>query len=918
MKNIFFILLFLSTTSLFAQNFEIYGTLQDENKTPIESATVYAESTIDSTMITYTISDKDGKFNLSGNSKQQKANFYVSYTGMNTYKKVIQLKKITNLNTIILQENNELLNEVVVVADRAPITIKKDTLQFNAASFKTGTDANVEDLLKKLPGLVVDKNGKITVNGKPVNKILVNGKEFFGNDLTIATKNLPKEIIDKIQVVDTKTKEQAFTGEEGDKENKTINITIKKDKNKGFFGRLTAGYGTDDRYATSGMLNRFNNEERITILGGSNNVNTSGFNNDEVKDIGGGNNSWRKVNGVWQASSPLFGNFNDGITQTSTAGVHYTNEWNKKTDVNTDYIFTETDTKTGSVNTTQTFLPTVNYTTKKDNSATRISKNHNFNLEFEIKPDTLTRISIKPKVSKSLGDNYANNSSSRKDNFNNLINTATANTNGNYNNTNYGLNASASRKFKQKGESLSLWLDANFDDNDTKDTFTSSVNYFDGGITPNENINQRNTVANKTNDISLSLRYTRVLKGNFFYTLRMRGNFENSKNDRKTFDFDNTTQNYTNLNNTLTTNFKTNTTKYNPSVGLKYSKDKLNIRAAIGYDLINIDDQNLLTNTRTTNDFNNLGYTLSAWNRFGQGKSFWIMYRKNNSAPRISQLQAITDVSNPLNTVIGNPNLEASSTDRIHLSFRNNNMKTKSGFSIYASASLTDNQTVSKSITDLVTLKRTTTYTNVNGQKWYYTDANYHKKYKFDKHNFSWNTGLNISGNRNVGFSNGVQYTSNSFSYGPNLSMTYNYNDLIEITPRYTYGFDKTKYSTDIARATDYTNSSLSINLETYWPKWVEFANDFTINNNPDVAAGFTQTSYMWNASLGFKVLKDKGILKIKAFDLLDQNTSVNQSTNQDYISNTESLVLKRYFMLSFTYKVKKFKGDAKKPVMIH
>ena len=918
MKNILFTILFLSTATIFAQNFEIYGTLQDENKTPIESATVYVESIQDSTMITYTISDKDGKFNLSGNTKQQKANFYVSFTGMKTYKKLITLVKNSNLNTIILQENNELLNEILVVADRAPITIKKDTLQFNASSFKTGADANVEDLLKKLPGLVVDKSGKITVNGKPVNKILVNGKEFFGNDLTIATKNLPKEIIDKIQVVDTKTKEQAFTGEEGDKENKTINITIKKDKNKGFFGRLTAGYGTDDRYSASGMLNRFNNNERITILGGSNNVNTSGFNSDEVKDIGGGGNNWVRRNGVWQSSSPLFGNFNGGITQTSTAGVHYTNEWNKKTDINTDYIFTESDTETGSINTTQTFLPTVNYTTKKNNSATRIAKNHNFNLEFEIKPDTLTRISIKPKVSKSLGDNFSNNNSSREDNLNSLINESATSTNGNYENTNYGLNASVSRKFKQKGESLSFWMDTDFDKNDTKDVFKSSINYFDGGTTPNESTNQQNTVTNKTNDISLSLRYTRVLKGNFFYTLRMSGNFENSKNNKKTLDFDNSTQKYTNLNSALTTNFKTKTTKYSPSAGLKYSKDKMNIRASVGYDLINIDDQNLLANTSTTNDFNNLRYSLSVWNRFGQGKSFWLSYRKSHNAPRISQLQAITDVSNPLNIVIGNPNLKAATTDRMHLSFRNNNMKTKSGFSIYGSVSFTDNQAVSKSITDLVTLKRTTTYTNVDGQKWYYTNANYHKKYKFDKHNFSWNTGVNISGNRNVGFSNGAQYTSNSFSYGPNISMTYNYNDLIEITPRYNYGFDKTKYSTNLGRATDYTNSSLSINLETYWPKWVEFANDFTINNNPDVAAGFTQTSYMWNASLGFKILKEKGILKIKAFDLLDQNTSVNQSTNQDYISNTESLVLKRYFMLSFTYKVKKFKGDAKKGVMIH
>ena len=195
MKNLLFLCILLNTLSSFSQNFEITGTLKDKDNNLIESATVYLESIKDSTMITYTISDKKGNFNLSGNTKAKKANFFVSYTGMMPLKKELTLaEKISKLGDLVLEENAQLLGEVVGIAERAPITIKKDTLEFNASSFKTGADANVETLLKKLPGVVVDKDGCIKVNGMTENKILVNGKEFFGSDLTVATKNLQKEI----------------------------------------------------------------------------------------------------------------------------------------------------------------------------------------------------------------------------------------------------------------------------------------------------------------------------------------------------------------------------------------------------------------------------------------------------------------------------------------------------------------------------------------------------------------------------------------------------------------------------------------------------------------------------------------------------------------------------------------------------
>ena len=222
----------------FSQDFTITGKLIDnEQNTPLEAATVVLETLKDSTMITYTITDRKGAFELKGKNNITRANLFVTFVGYQPYEQEIDLSGNRNvdLGDLPLEFQIESLGDVVVKGRSAPVIVKKDTLEFNAASFKTNPDATLEDLLKELPGAEVDADGKIRINGKPVSSILVNGKPFFSDDPTIATRNLTKELINKIQVVDTKTESQEFTGEAGDSENKTINITIDEDKNKGLF-----------------------------------------------------------------------------------------------------------------------------------------------------------------------------------------------------------------------------------------------------------------------------------------------------------------------------------------------------------------------------------------------------------------------------------------------------------------------------------------------------------------------------------------------------------------------------------------------------------------------------------------------------------------------------------------------------------
>ena len=391
-----FALLFACFTFSQEKTFEITGTLiTEDSNLPIESATVYLERLKDSSVVSYTISDKNGFFKIEGRTFDERLNFYASYIGYGIYKKEIDITKGSiDLKTISMQLDNQL--KEVLIKSTAPITIKKDTLEFNVKSFKTKKDATVEDLLKQLPGVEVDEEGKITVNGKEVNKILVNGKPFFGDDPTITTKNLTKDIIEKIQVVDTKTKSEAFTGEAGDKENKTINLTIKEENNKGVFGRVAAGAGTDQRYEYAGMVNLFNNDRRISVLAGGNNINSPGFSFGELsKMFGNASSIYINSNGSFRFDGRSFGG-GQGITTSRSTGLNYADVIGETVDIAADYFNSSSNSENQTISERETILADSRFFTNSRSTSNNDTDSHSANLEFEIETDSTFQLSIEP------------------------------------------------------------------------------------------------------------------------------------------------------------------------------------------------------------------------------------------------------------------------------------------------------------------------------------------------------------------------------------------------------------------------------------------------------------------------------------------------------------------------------------------
>ncbi|CAL67935.1 outer membrane beta-barrel protein [Christiangramia forsetii] len=905
MRNVFSLLLLFISAASFSQEFAVTGTITDENKNPLESATIYVEQIADSSLVTYTISEKDGNFLLKGNTEAEKLNLIVSYNGYAPHQQVVEIQKNILIESIQLQPMKNALDEVTLTASRAPITIKKDTLEFNAGSFDTRQDANLEELMKKLPGVEVDSDGNITVNGKPVSRILVNGKEFFGNDPKIATKNLPKEIIDKIQVTDTKTKSEEFTGKAGDPDNKTINIELKEDKNKGYFSRLTAGGGTDDRYELSGIGNYFKDDMRVSILASSNNINSSGFSFDEVFDMMGGNA--RRIsfnsNGSFSINGNGFGS-SGGITKSETAGFNFVNEWDNDMELSADYFYGRNDTETRTRVERENILPDSRYFTNSLSSSNLINDSHRANLRYEVEFDTLTKLSIAPRFNANIGTSFRDRNEETLDENMNLQNTSVIDEMEELNSADFSNNIDFIKRFGGRGSYLQIDVDHSHSKQENENIYFSQSIF--ANAPENDRVqDQLIDQDEKTNSFGAGISKRSVLGDELFLDLNYDFSTSKSRNTRNVFDA--VDGNYVNFNELLSNDFEVRSFKHTPNAGVNYEGEVWRIDTEIGILSTTLKTDNFIDNVSFDNTYNNIFVDADIRYSIERSKSISLGYSTNADIPSVRQLQPVEDRTNPLNIVVGNPELEPTFNQRINFNFRNFDFATRSGFFGYMYANFTDNQVVAtSSVEDFV---RTTTYTNVDGVINGNLGGSYSKTFKKDARELRLRLRMNTGYNRNVGFINAVKYKSDQFNLSPGFQMTYAIDELLEINPGYTLNYNDISYDINSGRDQSYTNHALSLETTTYFPENVVFGNDISFNHYGNVAPGFDNTSLLWNMSLGYQFLKDNATLKVKVYDLLDQNVDTRRLVGDDYIQDVNNLVLQRYAMLSFTYKLSSFGG---------
>lgn len=915
MKYLFLLLFILSFALTQAQNsFKISGTVKDSlNNFALISSTVYLERLKDSTMVSYSITDQNGFFEIEDTTQDSLLSLNVTYTGMRPYQKAINIKKSPiDFGTIYLNAQANQLDEVTVKTDRAPIVFKKDTIEFNASSFKTRDGANLEELLKKLPGLKVDAEGNITVNGKPVQRILVNGKSFFGDDPKIATKNLPKSIIEKLQVVDTKTQEQEFTGEDGDAENKTINITIDEDKNKGIFSRLTLSGGTDERYAMNGFGNYFKDDTRISVIAGSNNINSPGFSFDEVFGMMGSVRSISRSSNGFSFDGLNFGG-NSGITGSDNVGVSYADEWSDKQEIESNYFFGANKTRNETSTRRENILPDRTFFSNSDNSSISRSESHRGSLNYSFKPDTLTRISLRPNINVSSGDNQSTSFSESLNSDGQQINQLNTQNSSEFDNNTFSNNLSVSRRLKTKGAYASLNFRNTNIKSENNSFFNSTREIF--GDNPNTNIQNQNIQNNSHRDeYSIRGSYRNLLFENLFYSVEYEYVNESEKSERNVLDFDDNTRDYTSFNEDLSNAFTVSANKHIPKAGVRFDDDTLTISLNGGLNRTELKTDNLIQDVNFNNNFNIFAYNGYIAYEFKNKARLSSWFRNTTQIPSVRQLQPVAIQTNPLNITVGNPELEASVVHNFNLSYRNYNYKTNSGYGFYSNYTYNEDQVVPVTTTD-DDLVRTTTYTNLSGGQSaymsFYINKNLKKsKNQNDRENFTIGGDFSFYYNKNLGFTNAQSFRSESYIFSPSIDFNYEIEDLINVQPDFGISHNITKYNLQQNRDEEFTNLDFGLELTTYWPKNMVFGNDINYTKLGNISTDFDSDFWLWNMSLGYTFSDEKAILKFTVYDLLDQNIDTRRTTGDDFIQDTNQLILERYFMLSFTYKFSKFGGE--------
>lgn len=902
MKQFLLVLSLLLTTFFYGQTkeFKITGTIKSaEDKGLLESATVHIERLKDSSIVSYTITDAKGNFEIVGKTSDTKIKLVVSFIGFTAYKKVIDVKS-QNIGSIFLKNATTL--DAIVIKSSAPITIKKDTVEFNVKSFKTKADANVEDLLKKLPGVEVDAEGAITVNGKPVNKILVNGKPFFGNDPTITTRNLTKEIIEKIQITDTRTNAKAFSGEDSDGENKTINLTIKKENNKGYFGKVAAGIGTDDRYEYAGLTTRFKQSERIGLLAGGNNINSPGFSFGNQRLQFGGNN--RSFGG------------GQGIITSNNYGLNYINAFGKIFEVSGDYFYKNSESDNKSSSNRETFLSNgESFFRNSESNSINKSDSHDASIDFEIEIDSTFRIDIESDFNRNLNTNTFNSMSESLNNDRTLTNQSNINSVADSDSKQFDNEINFSKKFGSKGAFLRTEITANFRQSETDDFVKSETTIF--GSNPDQIIrDQYFDGSSDRNQFGSKITYRFPLLANkLFLDIAYDYGNTKTKTKRSTFDFNQNTNDYTDFSTLLSTDFEYTDKTKRPSAELEFRNDKWSASAEIAYRNRTLENVDFLRpQTNLIRDFNNLEYGFGVRYRQSRSTRYRFNYDFRNNTPNLNQLQPFRDESNPLNIVTGNPTLSPSKEHRIRFGASNFNWQKRTGFWSFASLSFTNDRVVANTVIDPNTLIRETTYANVDGFFNMRAGGSYSTTKKWEDFG-SLRTEFRLFGdyNKNVNFNNGVQYSSKTATISPRIGFDFNWDNVLQIRPEYTISYSKNTYDIDRFEDRNFVSHDVTIQTATFLPKKLEWRNDINFNYNPNIADGFQKSAWFWNTTLRYSILKDQGAIGIRVYDILNQNTNARRIATEDYVQDSSSTVLNQYAMLTFTWKFNSLGNAGKK-----
>lgn len=892
----------------------ISGVLYDSSgKQALGLATVTVFRAADTSVVTYRLSNPEGKFKVPGIPFQLPCRIIVSYTGFAVYRKEFTLtaeKPDLNLDTVFLQKSSLSLDEVLIIAERPPMSIRRDTIEFNAEAFKTLPTAIVEDLLRKLPGVEVAADGSIKVNGRKVNRIQVDGKDFFGNDPKMATRNLPANVIDKIQV--TEDKEEREQNPDGNSAlmGQVINLKLKRSVKKGWFGKAVAGAGTDSRYEGGLAINSFRDTLQLSIVGFSNNVNRSSFTFSDIQQLGGFDRSGANsisINdrGGFAINGISFGGTGEGIQRSNGAGLNLSFEPSKKMSANLQYFIGQSRTDIEQVRNTQQFFND----TVLNNRTNRISDNsaisHRLGGRLRWNLDSFARITVRPSLEWQETITNINTNTSLQSNKAGQLNNNTNSQTGDANNFRGSLEVSLFRSFRKKGRTLNAFIRGD-KGQVMNDQFNLAENFFysPGGNTQTT-LNQLRNTDNQTSEIRYSIDYREPLTDKIGLRLVYSDRFYSGNENLNTFFRNSGGQTFID---SLSNGAQIKLLTRNPMAGLNFKFKKLQFTISARAQWLEMDASFAQRVATVRQRFFNLMPALEfLWKEFRLG------YNVNVSPPRASDLQPVVNNSNPLFLEEGNPALKPTITRELGLNY--NKYLTARQMNIFAWATWEwmENDVIRERFIDNKGIQ-VSRPVNVDGNYEISSNMGINKQYKLqNKWQFSWNIGYWTSYNARAIFLNGRRDEERTWNLNPWAGFRFNWNDVVEFGGNFSPGRYQTRYSSDFFPPIKAIVNSMDGELVLRWPKKIVWESRWDYDYNSQTAPGLRKSRLLWNGSVTFVFLKgDKGQLKFAVNDILNQNLNISRITNQNYIEDRQTTVLKRFAMMSFIYNLRNF-GAGKK-----
>lgn len=914
---------------------DVKGVVRDQTtRMPLEGATIRIYNAQDS-LLQSTSSDALGRFSFSVQSigtYQAKIQF-LGYKERQLKFNIPEGHEEITLTALL--ENSSIQLEGVEITAAPTVVLKGDTTEFNAAAFTTEPYADSDALLAQLPGFEIDAEGNLIAQGEQITRIIVDGREFFSTDPRIAMKNLPADIIDKIQLIDERSDQARFTGFDDGERNKIVNIVTRRDRRNGYFGRVGSAYGNLDRYNLGGNLNIFGGARRMSFNAVSNNVNQQNFGMGDGNisvGVGGGLGGrggrggrvgrGRRMN----AGGGGFGGGGmatgiPGNTRTTSLSTSFNDSWLDETfEFSGDYSFNKTSSLVHSLTNQETLIGNnANQFSQTESESDRDNQSHRINMRVEWEIDTMQELNFRPNFSFQRTDNMQRYISATAFTHDEPINASNRDQTNENRNFNLSGDLSYRLRLAKPGRTLSLTAVANMNSNKgLAQTVSLNQYYEDYLLGRTDTVNNRNNTEGLGNGITGRLNYTEPINEfnrlMFNYSLRDNSNYSN----RETLDYLAETGQFSELNRQLSNTFNNDYLYHSGGISYQFSRESFNVDVGLdfqGSDIKNhktFPDEELLTH-----GFQSYLPNASVSYRPSRNLRFQFNYTTRTNAPSINQLQDVINNENPLNIRTGNPNLNQEYSHGFSMSF--NSVKPERGGSLNVSlnADFSNNRVVNSTfiatadtmIAPGIILGNGGQFTrpvNVDG---YYTmrgNVSFGIPIPNWKLNLNLNTGLHH--NHDIGLMNLQRTYSDSYGVNQTIGVHSRISQRLVFGASYSGNYRIVNNSLNANENYNYFNQNIRGDFTWIFWKGVRVNSSVAYNKNTGLSQGYDQSFILWNASLGKKLFKrEQAELTLSAYDLLNKNVNIVRTVDEMYITDSSSNTLQQYFMLSFTYNLRHF-----------